>query len=41
MENFKETYRFKTQNYSPKQTQNIHKHSTFKKSEKQKANWKL
>ena len=33
MENFKETCRFKTQNYSPQQNQNINKYSTVKKSE--------
>jgi hypothetical protein len=32
-ENFKETYGFKKQNYSPQQNQNINKHSTVKTSE--------
>jgi len=41
MGNFKEIYRFKTQNYFPQQNQNTNKHSTVKKIWKQKTIWKL
>jgi len=37
IENYKETSRFKTQNYSQQHNHNINKHSTVKKSESRRS----